>query len=129
MARLVFDGVDTRELREYVLRAVASAPSPTGFRFMLPHDEAMGRWASRVELSVDPDSFTLDFFRVDSARRIAILVSRVTLSALAASSLAEVLDRGLGQYAASLVESGTKPLAFEEEGGDNDADGSELPDG
>lgn len=104
------------------------APPPTGFRFLLPHDEAMGRWASRVELSVDPDSFTLDFFRIDSPRSTAILVSRVTLSAMAASSLAEVLDRGLGQYAASLVEAGTKPLAYGDEGGDNDSYGSDLSD-
>ena len=94
----------------------------------MANDEAMGRWASRVELSVDADGFTLDFFRIDFQRASAILVSRVTLSPRTASALVETLNLGLDEYAGSLVESTIKPLASGDDDGDNGTHGRDLHD-
>jgi hypothetical protein len=88
----------------------------------MPPNEMMGRWASRVELNIDPHAFTLDFFRIDQRRNTAILVSRVTFSAITANALAESLDEGLRRYAATLVEASVEPLAFDTDAGDNEGD-------
>ena len=98
-----------------------TSPSPS-LQVFMRHDEMMGRWANLIELNVDPHAFTVDFFRMDWRRQTAILVARVTMSALTASTLAETLDRGLDQHAAWLVETGLDSLAFGADPGDNASD-------
>ena len=78
---------------------------PADFAISLPEEMAGGVWANFATVSHSPYEFTIDFVRLDFARREdghtpGNVVARVNLSPLMVSQLMEALETNWSRYAA-----------------------------